>query len=194
MLPSPHLKLTHLSEKLKNKLITDINEFRTTFGLPVGAETFSESDDELHTSLWVEELIELGEANDLAEKIDSLVDQVYVLTGRISQHGAWSPEIAYIVDVLVKICVEKYNVDFVKAWDEIHGSNLSKTCSTQDQVDDNIKFYADKGVKLNVVKIGERYVLKCAEECVYKETVVKVGKVMKSIFYREADLTGLLPQ
>lgn len=193
MLPSPHLQLTHLSEELKNKLITDITEFRTTFGLPIGPETFTKSDDELHTSLWVEELIELGDATDLSEKIDSLVDQVYVLCGRIAQHGEWSVEIAYIVDVLIKVCVGKYGVDFVKAWDEIHSSNLSKTCTTKEQVDENIAFYTEKGVKLNVENIGGRFVLKCAEECIYKGTTVKVGKVMKSIFYRDADLTQLLP-
>ncbi|CAH7345906.1 SAM-dependent methyltransferase [Vibrio chagasii] len=178
-----------LTDELMKKLYADIKEFRTTFMLPVeNPAEFSEKSDSLHTSLFVEELIELADADNLIDIADSITDQVYVLVGRVVELGHWVPEVTYIVSCLLKVAEIK-EIDFVKCWDEVHASNMSKLALNEEQLRENVKFYSSKGVELNPSKTEKGYVLKCAKDCIYKNSPVKEGKVMKSIFYKDADLS-----
>ena len=50
------MTLSQLSQEIYDHLYHDIEEFRSTFDLPVAApETMDEKDDTLHTSLAIEE-------------------------------------------------------------------------------------------------------------------------------------------
>lgn len=181
-----------LTEEIKAMLFADITEFRKTFMLPVAKpEGFGDKSDSLHTSLWVEELVELADATNLVEVADSVVDQVYVLVGRVVELGYWIPEVEYIVSCLLKVAEIK-EFDFVACWKEVHSSNMSKLAKNKNELQENVDFYAEKGVELNPIHTDMGYVLKCAKDCIYKGSPVKEGKIMKSIFYRDADLEAIL--
>lgn len=189
MLPNKHLALKELTSEIKEKLLKDICEFRTTFDLPVAQpDGFTSKHDELHTSLYLEELQELALSTNKVEIADSIVDQTYVLIGRVAQHGSWSIEIEYIVDVLMRLA-KSLDIDFLRCWDEIHSSNMSKTAKNKEEYDSCQRFYAEKGVKVEPTVINGLIVIKCAEGTIYKESEIKTGKVMKSIYYKEADLS-----
>ncbi|MCY9861066.1 nucleoside triphosphate pyrophosphohydrolase family protein [Vibrio coralliirubri] len=181
-----------LTEEIKAILFADITEFRETFMLPVAKpENFGDKSDSLHTSLWVEELVELADAKSLVDIADSVVDQIYVLVGRVCELGYWIPEVEYIVSCLLKVAEIK-QFDFIACWKEVHSSNMSKLAKNDKELKENIDFYADKGVELNPIYTEMGYVLKCAKDCIYKGSPVKEGKIMKSIFYRDADLQTIL--
>lgn len=58
------MKLTALDQTLYDHLYRDIHQFRSTFDLPIEDETsLDEQADTLHTSLAIEELTELAEAD-----------------------------------------------------------------------------------------------------------------------------------
>lgn len=189
MLPSPHLQLSILNNELKDKLYRDIVTFRETYGLSVAApEAFNEECDTIHTSLFIEELRELADAKSRIEIADSIADQIFVLVGRVVEHGQWSIEIEYIVDVLLQVS-NSYDFDFVAIWDEVLASNLSKACQNWKQFEDTAEHYRMLGVKVEAVEHQGAYVVKCAEDCIYQNSQIKKGKVLKSIYYRPADLT-----
>lgn len=178
-----------LTPEFEQKLYTDIVEFRTTFSLVIESpEQFSEKSDNLHTGLWVEELTELAEAKNLVEVADSLTDQVYVLVGRVCELGHWTPEIRYIVSTLLKVCEIK-DIDFIRCWNEVHSSNMTKVAKDEHELKLNIEHYESKGVEISPIKTDAGYVLKCAKDCMHKGKPVRAGKVMKSIFYKDADLS-----
>ncbi len=178
-----------LTDELKKHLYKDIKEFRSTFRLPVEAPNeFNESADRLHSSLWIEELTELAEATTKAEIADSLVDQVYVLVGRVVQLGYWTPEVQYIVACLLEVAKDK-NIPFVEAWDEVHSSNMTKLSKNDEQLAIDIEYWKEKGVEIEPIKTEAGYILSCAADCTRTNgKQIKKGKVMKSTFYRDADL------
>lgn len=180
--------LKHLTPDLKDKLYADIYDFRTTFNLPVQSGKLEEASDELHTSLAVEELTEMAEATDIIEVLDSICDTVYVAVGRTVEYGSWIPAIEYLVELMLSIAHAK-GLDFVRGWDEVHRSNMSKTAKTTDEVKENIEHYAQFGIEIDVEEKCGVYLLKNAKECIYKGKPLKVGKVLKSKFYSEADLS-----
>ncbi len=191
-LPLTKPRLTLLTQDLKDKLYADIKEFRKMNDLPIEiTDRISESHDALHTSLHVEELIELAEAKDLVEIADSITDQIYVLTGRTVELGLWTEAVEYSIEVLLKVA-KNFKLDFIRLWDEVHSSNMSKAAKSMDEYLENEAFYAGRGVKVEPVENNGLIVIKCAENCVYKGSEVKKGKVMKSINYKPADLSFVL--
>ncbi|MCX8796066.1 nucleoside triphosphate pyrophosphohydrolase family protein [Vibrio parahaemolyticus] len=186
-------RLTLLTQELKDKLYADIKEFRNMNGLPIEIKDELQKDhDSLHTSLHVEELKELAEAKDLVEISDSLTDQVYVLTGRAVQLGKWTEAVEYSVEVLLHVA-KSYQLDFVRLWDEVHASNMSKAAKSMEEYLENERYYADQGVKVEAEEKDGLFIIKCAEDCDdYKGSPLKKGKVMKSIYYKRADLTFVL--
>lgn len=189
MLPNKHLALKELTSEIKEKLFNDIREFRNTFDLPVAQpDGFTSKHDDLHTSLYLEELQELALSTNKIDIADSIGDQVYVLVGRVVQHGGWSIEIEYIVDVLMRLA-KNLDIDFLRCWDEIHSSNMSKTAKNTEEYEACERFYAENGVKVEPTMVNGLIVIKCAEDTIYKESEIKKGKVMKSIYYKEADLS-----
>ena len=186
-----HFGIKHLTPQLKAKLYKDIKLFRNTFNLPVETGVMPEHSDVLHTSLAVEELTEIADAVDLVEISDGIVDVAVVALGREVELGMSIPAIDYLVELMLSVARAK-GIDFIRCWDEVLESNLSKTAKNEKEVNDNIEFYKGYGVVLDIEEKDGTFLLKNAKECVYKGKELKVGKVMKSIYYKEADLSFVL--
>lgn len=192
-LETNHFGIKHLTPELKTKLYTDIKLFRNTFNLPVETGVIPEHSDVLHTSLAVEELTEIAEAVDLVEISDGLVDVMVVAYGRVVELGREIPAIEYLVELMLSVAHTK-GIDVIRCWNEVLESNLSKTAKNKQEVTDNIEFYKGYGIELDIEEKDGVFLLKNAKECLYKGKELKVGKVMKSIYYKEADLSFVLEE
>lgn len=187
--------LSKLTPDLFDQLYRDITEFRTTFDLPVAQpDTLDEQADTLHTSLIIEELTELAQAPDKTEQADAIVDSVYVLMGRLVHLGHSKIEdnlsITYIIDLLLNVA-SNLAIDFVPCWNEVHSSNMSKVCRNEKEFADTEAHYAKQGIALQAVVNGDYIIAKCAQDVVTAEKTIRRGKVLKSVYYRAADLTPL---
>ncbi|WP_068713840.1 nucleoside triphosphate pyrophosphohydrolase family protein [Vibrio tritonius] len=189
------MQLSKLTQEIFDHLYRDITEFRSTFDLPVAQpETLNEQQDSLHTSLIVEEMTELAEAPDKTEQADAIVDSVYVLMGRLVHLGndkvSDNLAISYLIDILLNVAVNR-GIDFIPCWDEVHSSNMSKVCRNEQEYAETEAFYVKQGVKLMAVEKGGYIIAKCAEDFVSESKTIKKGKVLKSVYYRPADLAPL---
>jgi predicted HAD superfamily Cof-like phosphohydrolase len=192
------MKLTQLTADIYQKLYADITQFRETFDLKCAApETMNEKEDELHTSLIIEELTELAEAPCKVEQADAIVDSVYVLMGRLVHLGDTKVEdnlaISYLIDLFLNVAKQR-NIDFITCWNEVHSSNMSKVCRNQQEYADTVDFYAKQGVKITDSVKGEFIIAKCAEDVQLENKLVRQGKVLKSVYYRPADLASLITE
>lgn len=148
--------------------LTDVAQFHDIFGLPV-IERPSIPDKkrcELRISLLQEELNELKEAienNDLVEVADALCDIQYVLSGAIHEFGLGE--------------------HFKSLFDEVHRSNMSKTCKSKDEAIATQKHYLEsKGVESIIEKKGDEFLVYRLED----------RKVLKSVAYSPADMQGMV--
>ncbi|MCL1146960.1 nucleoside triphosphate pyrophosphohydrolase family protein [Shewanella sp. 10N.261.52.F9] len=190
------MKLSALDQPLYDHLYRDIREFRATFDLPIeDIRTLDDKADTLHTSLAIEELTELAEADSRVEQADAIVDSVYVLMGRLVHLGATQVndhlEISYVIDLLLHVAKNR-EIDFVTCWDEVHSSNMSKVCRNEQELKETIEFYAKQGVEIVGSTKGEFIIAKCAKDVEMAGKVVRQGKVLKSVYYRPADLEKLV--
>ncbi|UJF21873.1 nucleoside triphosphate pyrophosphohydrolase family protein [Shewanella sp. OMA3-2] len=190
------MQLSQLTQPIFDHLYHDIFEFRSTFDLPVADESSLDSKaDTLHTSLIIEELTELAEADCKVEQADAIVDSVYVLMGRLVHLGAAQVsdrlEISYLIDLLLNVAKNR-QIDFIKCWDEVHSSNMSKVCRNQQELDETIAHYAKQGVEIVGSQKGDFLIAKCAKDVEMAGKTVRQGKVLKSVYYRPADLTLLV--
>lgn len=187
--------LSQLTPDIFQHLYRDIEEFRSTFDLPVANPASLDSKaDTLHTSLAIEELTELAEADCKSEQADAIVDSVYVLMGRLVHLGDNKIEdnvaITYLIDLLLNVAKNRA-IDFIACWDEVHSSNMSKVCRNEKEYQDTEAFYAEKGIALMAVQKGDYIIAKCAEDFVAEGKTIRQGKVLKSVYYRPADLVPL---
>ncbi|MBO2563630.1 nucleoside triphosphate pyrophosphohydrolase family protein [Shewanella algae] len=190
------MKLTLLTQELYSKLYRDIQEFRATFDLPVNSpDTLDANADTLHTSLISEELTELAEAGDKVEQADAIVDSVYVLMGRLVHLGCTQVgerlEISYLIDLLLQVAANKA-IDFEPCWDEVHASNMSKVCRNEQELADTVAHYAKQGVEIVGSRQGDFLIAKCAKDVEMTGKTVRQGKVLKSVYYRPANLKDLV--
>ncbi|ABZ75121.1 conserved hypothetical protein [Shewanella halifaxensis HAW-EB4] len=190
------MKLSALDQPLYDHLYRDIREFRSTFDLPIeDSNTLDDKADTLHTSLAIEELTELAEADSRVEQADAIVDSVYVLMGRLVHLGATQVsdrlEISYVIDLLLHVAKNR-EIDFVTCWDEVHSSNMSKVCRNEQELEETIAFYAKQGVEIVGSTKGDFIIAKCAKDVDMAGKVVRQGKVLKSVYYRPADLEKLV--
>lgn len=189
------MHLSKLTQDIFDHLYRDITEFRSTFDLPVAApDSLDEKADTLHTSLAIEELTELAEADNKTEQADAIVDSVYVLMGRLVHLGHDKVEdnlaISYLIDLLLNVAVNR-GIEFLPCWDEVHSSNMSKVCRNEQEYTDTEVHYAEQGIKLMAVQKGDYIIAKCAEDFVSDTKTIRQGKVLKSVYYRPADLAPL---
>ncbi|MHC6527148.1 MULTISPECIES: nucleoside triphosphate pyrophosphohydrolase family protein [unclassified Vibrio] len=189
------MHLSKLTQDIFDHLYRDITEFRSTFDLPVAApDSLDEKADTLHTSLAIEELTELAEADNKTEQADAIVDSVYVLMGRLVHLGHDKVEdnlaISYLIDLLLNVAVNR-GIEFLPCWDEVHSSNMSKVCRNEQEYTDTEVHYAEQGIKLMAVQKGDYIIAKCAEDFVSDAKTIRQGKVLKSVYYRPADLAPL---
>lgn len=190
------MKLSALEQPLYDHLYRDIHQFRATFDLPIEDETsLDDKADTLHTSLAIEELTELAEADSRVEQADAIVDSVYVLMGRLVHLGAKKLtdrlEISYVIDLLLHVAKNR-EIDFITCWDEVHSSNMSKVCRTEQELSETIAFYAKQGVEIVGSTKGDFIIAKCAKDVDMDGKIVRQGKVLKSVYYRPADLEKLV--
>lgn len=190
------MKLSALDQPLYDHLYRDIREFRATFDLPIEDEsTLDDKADTLHTSLAIEELTELAEADSRVEQADAIVDSVYVLMGRLVHLGATQltdrVEISYVIDLLLHVAKNR-EIDFVTCWDEVHSSNMSKVCRNEKELTETIAFYSKQGVEIVGSTKGDFIIAKCAKDVDMAGKIVRQGKVLKSVYYRPADLDKLV--
>ncbi|MGS0682187.1 nucleoside triphosphate pyrophosphohydrolase family protein [Shewanella sp. 125m-7] len=190
------MKLSALDQPLYDHLYRDIREFRATFDLPIeDITTLDDKADTLHSSLAIEELTELAEADSRVEQADAIVDSIYVLMGRLVHLGATQVkdrlEISYMIDLLLHVAKNR-EIDFVTCWDEVHSSNMSKVCRNEQELAETIAFYAKQGVEIVGSAKGDFIIAKCAKDVEMAGKVVRQGKVLKSVYYRPADLEKLV--
>ena len=147
--------------------LNQVAEFHKTFNAPILNQPTIPSKERcnLRIALLQEELNELKEAiadNDLVEIADALCDLQYVLSGAVLEFGLG----------------EK----FVTLFDEVQRSNMSKACATQQEADETIAFYKEKGEdayaqiagdKINVHRVSDQ-------------------KVLKNKYYSPADLKAII--
>ncbi|MDP5253469.1 MULTISPECIES: nucleoside triphosphate pyrophosphohydrolase family protein [unclassified Vibrio] len=190
------MKLTLLTPELFDHLYQSISEFRHTFDLPVNQpDSLDENADTLHTSLAIEELTELAEADNKVEQADAIIDTVYVLMGRLVHLGHSQREdnlaISYVIDLLLHVAKNRA-IDFLPCWDEVHSSNMSKVCRNLDEYQETHAFYQQQGIEVEAIEKGQYLIVKCAQDHLSDEKTIRAGKVLKSVYYRPADLAQLM--
>lgn len=152
------------------KPLNAVAEFHETFGLPVlnKPQLISEDRAALRVNLLTEELKELVAAiedNDLIEIADAFCDLQYVLSGAILEFGMGDK--------------------FKALFEEVHRSNMSKTCMSVEEAEETIEHYKTRKEEEGYYeKRGDKYI-------VYRKTD---RKVLKSVNYSEADLKSGLTQ
>ena len=147
--------------------LNQVAEFHKTFNAPILEKPQIPSKErcELRVSLLQEELNELQQAiadNDLVEIADALCDLQYVLSGAVLEFGLG----------------EKFPTLF----NEVQRSNMSKACSNQQEADETIAFYKEKGEEAFSEKSGDKINVHRKSD----------HKVLKNKYYSPADLKTIL--
>lgn len=147
--------------------LNQVAEFHRTFNAPIldTPQIPSKERCELRVSLLQEELNELQQAiadKDIVEIADALCDLQYVLSGAVLEFGLG----------------EK----FVELFNEVQRSNMSKACSTQQEADETIEFYKEKGQDAYSEVSGDKINVHRTSD----------NKVLKNKYYSPADLKTIL--
>lgn len=149
------------------RALEDVAEFHRTFHLPV-LETPQIPDADrcrLRINLLREELKELEEAianNDLVEAADAFADIQYVLSGAILEFGLGDK--------------------FRSLFEEVHRSNMSKTCATRKEAEETVEHYRSQGQEGLIEASGDVFLVYRTDD----------RKVLKNVHYSPADLAGQL--
>lgn len=150
------------------KGLSDVSEFHEVFDLPVLEEPTIPAKQrcELRVNLLQEELNELKDAikdNDIVEIADALADIQYVLSGAVIEFGL----------------AER----FKELFDEVHRSNMSKPCATEEEASLTQEHYKrTQDTSSHVVERAGKYF-------VYRD---HDKKVLKSVNYSPADLKSIV--
>lgn len=147
--------------------LNQVAEFHKTFNAPIldTPQIPSKDRSELRVKLLQEELDELKQAiadNDIVEIADALCDLQYVLSGAVLEFGLG----------------EK----FVELFNEVQRSNMSKACDNQQQADETIEHYKQKGEDAYSEPSGEKINVHRKSD----------NKVLKNKYYSPADLKTIL--
>lgn len=197
------IKYNFLTPEIFKKFFSDITDFRTAFDLPIGVP-YSAQDYQLHFDLYREEMQELFSAETRVDKIDAIVDSLYVLFGKYVHFDIvldeQEPCELNIVETLLSAS-EEINFDILKAWDIVHHSNMSKLCN-DDNVQATLDHYTALGVSVEAKPVTltnknknegtALWAVKVKEESTDKDgKSYAAGKVLKSVDYTPADLSKL---
>ncbi|MDR2204540.1 MAG: nucleoside triphosphate pyrophosphohydrolase family protein [Flavobacteriaceae bacterium] len=147
--------------------LNQVAEFHKTFNAPIlnAPQIPSEERCELRVKLLQEELDELQQAiadRNIVEIADALCDLQYVLSGAVLEFGLG----------------EK----FVELFNEVQRSNMSKACDNQQQANETIEFYKQKGEDAYTKISGEKINVHRKSD----------DKVLKNKYYSPADLKSVL--
>ncbi len=150
--------------------LNQVAEFHRLFKHPIldNPTIPSKERSDLRVSLIAEELDELKEAianNDMVEIADALCDIQYVLSGAVLEFGLGSK--------------------FVKMFEEVQRSNMSKACKSMEEVDASVAHYKErKGEECSYKQEGDKFLLYRTSD----------QKTLKSINYSPADLKSILEE
>ena len=153
-------------EKLNS--LNQVSEFHHTFGAPVldSPQIPSEERCSLRVSLLQEELDELAEAiskKDIVGIADALCDLQFVLSGSVLEFGLGDK--------------------FPELFDEVQRSNMSKSCSGEEEAQLTMDYYRLKDGTESYRKLSDgRWI-------VYRKSD---DKVLKSVRYSPADLKSII--
>ena len=148
--------------------LSKVAEFHSTFKHPIQSEAIIPSLDrcKLRVSLIAEELKELEEAikdNNITEIADALCDLQYVLSGAILEFGL--------------------GAKFDELFSEVHSSNMSKACISEEEAELTIRYYEKKdGTEAYFVESDGKFL-------VYRKGD---NKTLKSINYEPAKLKDIV--
>lgn len=157
---------------MRTEFIEQVKEFMTKFKQPVIEKPAipSKERQDLRIKLLQEELDELKQAiddNDLIGVIDAFCDLQYVLSGAIIEFG--------LSDM------------FLRCFNEVQSSNMSKLAYSREEVDKTIEKYAKLGIetygKLVILENNEKYFI------IYRSSD---NKVLKSINFVEPNFKHIL--
>ena len=197
------IKYNFLTPEIFKKFFSDITDFRTAFDLPIGVP-YSAQDYQLHFDLYREEMQELFSAETRVDKIDAIVDSLYVLFGKYVQFDIvldeQEPCELNIIETLLSAS-EELNFDILKGWDIVHHSNMSKLCN-DDNVQATLDHYTALGVSVEAKPVTltnknknegtALWAVKVKEASTDKDgKSYAAGKVLKSVDYTPADLSKL---
>lgn len=149
------------------RALEDVAEFHQTFHLPVlDTPQIPDADRcRLRINLLREELKELEEAiaaNDLVEAADAFADIQYVLSGAILEFGLG----------------EKFRSLF----EEVHRSNMSKTCASMEEAEATVAHYEKQGQIGTIEASGDVFLVYRTDD----------RKVLKNVHYSPADISRLM--
>lgn len=153
---------------MNNDYLGMVGDFHLLFNAPILQTPQIPSSErcDLRINLIQEELNELKEAiknNDLVEMADACGDLMVVLCGSILEFGMG----------------DKFNEIF----NNIHNSNMSKACNSEQEAIDTVSFYNDKdGTDAYYVNDNDKWL-------VYRKSD---DKVLKSINYIRTDLKTII--
>lgn len=147
--------------------LNQVAEFHKTFNAPILDQPQIPSIErcELRVSLLQEELNELKDSianHDLVEIADALCDLQYVLSGAVLEFGLG----------------EKFPALF----NEVHRSNMSKACNNQEEADETILHYKEKGEDAFSQQSGNKINVHRSSD----------HKVLKNKYYSPADLKTII--
>ena len=155
----------------ETKNLNQVAEFMRTFAQPVLEKPTIPSIERcnLRVDLIQEELNELRAgiySNDIVEIADALCDLQYVLSGAIHEFGLGNK--------------------FAELFEEVHRSNMSKVCISNNEAEDTIAKYRKEGVVVYKEPVDEintdKYLIKRSYD----------DKVLKSINYSPANLKPII--
>ncbi len=157
----------------------------------------------------INELIAAIESGDRVEQIDAICDGHYIAGGtanllkqpypdfptfdfkskadpllaakKLLTYGVYAPIAVWtgLSDVAAGLGFSSKTLR--EAFRLVHESNMSKFCSTEDEAQHTVAMYAEKGVKTDYRKKGDKWVVLRHD-----------GKVLKSINYKPVNLEGLV--
>lgn len=149
--------------------LNQVAEFHRTFNAPIldTPQIPAPERSQLRVALLQEELDELSQAiadGNITEVADALCDLQYVLSGAVLEFGMGDK--------------------FADLFNEVHRSNMSKACNSEEEASNTVAFYRDKNVEAFAQPSGDKINVHRASD----------HKVLKSINYSPANLKGILEQ
>lgn len=152
--------------------------------------------------LLAEELHELTEATDIKDMLDAIGDIDFVHKGIsyivkhipkadttefIKYNGTY-----YTATVVIDDFRQHHPVEYELLKQAIANSNFSKFCKTEQEAIESINAYHLQGIPISYKLVNDVYVLRVKETVAIGSKIYPLGKVMKSINFKEPYLDRII--
>lgn len=148
-----------------NQTLKDVAEFHQTFGVPSSEKPTVPSMDriKLRLTLILEELHELAQASAAETEFIDMLDQKV----KEFQPGNSIPDPVEVIDALCDLQVVLngsiieygFHDVFDDAFEEVHQSNMSKACQTEEEGRASIQKYKEEGVSVIMEPVNGKFIL-----------------------------------